>query len=314
LRENHYSSISYGDSPGHPGNPEKTARICGIKEVAERYNLSFGDFSKGKTIEFPEGKTANSFEICNAALDCDVIINICKMKTHQLERITGAVKNMLGCVCGIQKAKMHVKYPNPDSFGKMLIDLNLLLKPRLHIMDGIIAMEGNGPMSGDKVQMNCILISTDPVALDSIFCRLINLDTELVPTIKFAQEYKLGNSDESNIEIFGDDISQLINSKFNVERGSVKIRKGSMAGIVKTYFAKRPYIINRQCKRCGICIQSCPIDEKAIYYPDSKCKKAPKFIYDKCIRCYCCQELCPEKAIIVKTPVLGKFIIPTLMS
>ncbi|MCL2412059.1 MAG: DUF362 domain-containing protein, partial [Treponema sp.] len=149
LHEKQYSSVSYGDSPGHPGNPEKTAAACGMKTAAERFNLSFGGFSKGKTIEFPEGFVAKSFEICDAALDCDAIINICKMKTHQLERITGAVKNMLGCVHGLNKARMHVKYPDPDSFGKMLVDLNLLLKPRLHIMDGIIAMEGNGPMSGD---------------------------------------------------------------------------------------------------------------------------------------------------------------------
>ncbi|MDR0494047.1 MAG: DUF362 domain-containing protein, partial [Treponema sp.] len=144
LLDNNHTSISYGDSPGHPGSGEKTAEICGIKAVTDKYKLPFGDFSQGTVIDFPEGKTAKAFEICNAALNSDAIINVCKMKTHQLERITGAVKNSLGCVYGLNKAKMHIKYPNPDSFGKMLVDLNRYLKVRLHIMDGITAMEGNG--------------------------------------------------------------------------------------------------------------------------------------------------------------------------
>ena len=308
LFEKQYSSLYYGDSPGHPGNIEKTASICGIKAAAERYNLSLGEFSKGKTIEFPEGITAKSFEICQAALDCGAIINICKMKTHQLERITGAVKNMLGCVCGINKARMHVKFPNPDSFGKMLVDLNRFLKARLHIMDGITAMEGNGPAGGDKTQMNCILMSADPVALDAVFCRLINLDTELVPTIVFGEQFALGNSRESSIEILGDDINELVNLNFKAERGSVKLQLASFAGFIKTFLTKRPYIKNALCRRCGFCIDSCPVDGKAIYYPNANREKTPKFDYNKCIRCYCCQELCPEKAVFVKKPFLGNFV------
>ena len=309
LNEKLYSSVSYGDSPGHPGNIEKTAEVCGIKTAAGLYNLSLGEFSKGKTVEFPQGIIAKSFEICQAVIETDTIINICKMKTHQLERITGAVKNILGCVYGLNKAKMHVKYPDSDSFGKMLIDLNLLLKPRFHVMDGITAMEGNGPMSGDRVQMNCILMSEDPVALDTVFCRLINLDPELVPTNKYGEMYGLGNSKENNIEILGDDIKGLINPKFKVQRDTLEMRTFSMGGIAKNLFSKRPYIVKALCKQCNLCIESCPVDEKAIYYPNNKPKKTPRFNYKKCIRCYCCQELCPEKAILVKTPLLGKLLI-----
>jgi uncharacterized protein (DUF362 family) len=293
LLEKNYTSLSYGDSPGHPGSGEKTAEICGIKTVADKYKLSFSDFSKGTVINFPEGNTAKAFEICNAAQNNDAIINICKMKTHQLERITGAVKNSLGCVCGLNKAKMHIKYPNPDSFGKMLVDLNRYLKVRLHIMDGITAMEGNGPMSGDSVQMNCILISADPVALDAVFCRIIGLDPYLVPTNKFGEEFGLGNAKESNIEILGDGISALVNDKYKVDR-SVK----------KT--AKRPVIIKDKCRRCGLCIDSCPVEGKALRFPNGDRAKVPIYDYDKCIRCYCCQELCPEKAITIKTPFLGR--------
>jgi ferredoxin len=163
----------------------------------------------------------------------------------------------------------------------MVFDLNHYLKVRLHIMDGITAMEGNGPMNGDSVQMNCILISTDPVALDAVFCRIIGLDPYLVPTNKFGEEFGLGNAKESDIEILGGGISALVNDKYKVDR-SVK----------KT--AKRPVIIKEKCKRCGLCIDSCPVDGKALRFPNEDRAKVPIYDYDKCIRCYCCQELCPE--------------------
>lgn len=104
------------------------------------------------------------------------------MKTHALERITGAVKNSYGFVYGFHKAKGHTLYPSADSFARMLVDLNQYVKPRLYIMDGIVAMEGNGPGSGEPAPMNVMLMSQDPVALDSVFCHLIHLKPEMVPT------------------------------------------------------------------------------------------------------------------------------------
>ena len=91
-------------------------------------------------------------------LEADAVINVCKMKTHALERITGAVKNMYGCVYGLNKAKGHTVYPTADSFARMLVDLNRFIKPRLHIMDDIVAMDGNGPTSGNPIGMQVLLM------------------------------------------------------------------------------------------------------------------------------------------------------------
>src|SRR5699024_4117975 len=123
------------------------------------------------------------------------------MKTHALERVTGAVKNMYGCVCGLQKAKGHTLYPNAESFARMLIDLNQLLKPRLYLMDGIVAMEGNGPTSGDPVKMGVMLLSADPIALDAVFCRLVDLDPQMVPTNVHGMQYGLGTWKTEEIEV-----------------------------------------------------------------------------------------------------------------
>src|SRR5699024_6080253 len=150
------------------------------------------DFDKGIRREYPQGKQAQEFMMAAQVEEADALINLCKMKTHQLERITGAVKNMYGCIYGFYKAKGHTQYQDAHSFTRRLVDLNTYVKPRLHIMDGIVAMEGNGPGSGEPVPMNVILMSRDPVALDSVFCHLIHLDPRLVPTNDQGEKMGLG--------------------------------------------------------------------------------------------------------------------------
>ncbi len=309
FKEQGYDNMFYGDSPGNPTNPEKIAEGCGIKQVGEKYGLKYGEFNKGKTVNFPEGRFVKQFEISEGALEADAIINVCKMKTHQLGRITGGVKNLLGCVYGLNKGMCHAKFPDPESFGKMLVDLSRYLAPKLHIMDGIVAMEGNGPFSGTQVNMNVLLISTDPVALDAVFCKLINLDPSLVPTIKYGEEFGLGKYRDEDLEILGAEVSDLIKADFDVSREAARAGKWQNLSVVRSLLLKKPVIMAEKCIKCGVCVDACPVEGKAMYFKDDKRQNPPLYRYDKCIRCYCCQEMCPEKAITVKTPALGKLLI-----
>lgn len=309
LKEHGYENLSYGDSPGHPGSVEKTAEICGIKEIADNYNIKLGDFTKSKTIEYSRGSISRKFEISQGVLDVDGIINICKMKTHQLERITGGVKNLFGCVCGFNKGAAHTKYPDADSFAQMLVDLNLFLKARLHIMDGIVAMEGNGPASGNPIKMNVVLISTDPVALDATFCRLVDLDPQYVPTVFYGELFGLGHWKEEEIEIVGiENLMDYKNPEFDISREKVFVGKWSFLEKFKV-LSKKPVILKDKCIKCLACIEACPLEDKALTLTNnnehrdnqSKGKKnIPEYDYKKCIKCYCCQEMCPEKAIVIK--------------
>ena len=255
---------------GTSGSVEKTAEACGIKAVADDLQIALADFAQSKTIDYVHGRTSRRFEISQGVLDSDAIINICKMKTHQLERITGAVKNMFGCVHGIHKGAAHVKYPDAESFAKMLIDLNFYLKPRLHIMDGIVAMEGNGPASGNPVNMNVILMSGDPVALDSTFCRLVNLNPAEVPTVYYGSIYGLGNWENDKIEIVGvDDLIYYCNPKFDVAREKKVFRKWAVIGRLASV-EKRPVILKKNVSAAELCIRACPLEEKALYFPETR--------------------------------------------
>lgn len=312
LKNKGFNLLSYGDSPGHPGSVEKTAEACGLKEVADRLEVPLADFSRSQTVEFVRGRISRKFEISQGVLDSDGIINICKMKTHQLERITGGVKNMFGCVYGMNKSASHAKYPDAESFAQMLIDLNLLLKARLHIMDGVVAMEGNGPASGTPVNMNVILISEDPVALDATFCRLVDLDPSTIPTVFYGGIFGLGRWKEKDIEILGvENLSDYSNPRFDVSRE--KSYKGKWAYLDKLkVLARKPVILKHKCIRCGACVQACPLEDKAVFFPTGEGTaslpgmkgEVPVYDYKKCIRCYCCQEMCPEQAIIVKRKLI----------
>ena len=303
LKENDYN-LFYGDSPGI-GNPLKVADKAGLKDVADRHNVPIGDFVEGKKITL-EGNATNSLDIVNAVFEADAIINLPKMKSHALQRITGAVKNPFGCVVGFNKAKMHGRFQNAYNFAEMLIDLDLFLNIDLHIMDGIIAMEGNGPRNGDPTPMNTILISTDPVALDAVFCQLINLDPEKLPSITYGKKYGLG--DYEDIELVGDDITELMNPHFDIPRDEVKHTEKTKFDLLNKYVLRKPYIKNNACKKCGVCVDVCPLDDKALSFTNGDKSNPPVYDYTKCIRCYCCQEMCPFKAIKTKTPFVGKII------
>ncbi|MBQ4595795.1 MAG: DUF362 domain-containing protein [Firmicutes bacterium] len=308
LQDEGYTNLKYGDSPGNPViKPEKIADECGLKTVADELGIPFGSFEEGVEIEFPEGRVADKFVICKEVVEADGIINVCKMKTHQLERITGAVKNTFGCVFGINKASSHARFSTAETFAKMIGDLNNLVRPKLHVMDGIVAMEGNGPQNGTPKQMGVILVSTDPVAIDGLFCHLVDLKPELVPTNVAAMEQGVGTYKDIIVitedgEITPQEAAEKYGDKdFNVQRG--KEYKGQLQAVrfLVPFLQKKPVVKESKCIGCGICVDSCPVEGKAIHVDGTA-----HYDYDKCIKCYCCQEMCPEDAITVKKSLLAR--------
>lgn len=306
IFQNAGAMISFGDSPSYQ-SPETASRRTGIAAIAAELNISLADFQSGREIFFEAGKQNKKFTIANGVLDNDGVISLPKMKTHAFQRMTGAVKNQFGCIPGALKSEFHVKVPNASDFARMLIDLNTYIHPRLYIMDGIMAMEGNGPRGGNPRKMNVILFSADPIALDATACRMMNLDPELVLTNKVGMEMGAGTYIEKEIEVLGDPIESFIVSDFHVDRKPVKIFKPSSSmNAVKNALVPKPYIVVDQCVKCGICINVCPVTPKAVDWHDGNKKNPPTYKYERCIRCYCCQELCPESAIHLKVPFIRK--------
>lgn len=298
--------LTYGDSPAFQ-SPETAAKRTGISAVAEELNILLGDFKSGKEVHFAEGYQNKKFTIANAVIESDGVISLPKMKTHGFQRVTGAVKNQFGCIPGALKGEFHVKVPGAYEFARMLVDLNAYIHPRLYIMDGIEAMEGNGPKNGTPKKMNVLLFSTDPIAIDATSCRLMNLDPALVLTNKVGLDMGAGTYLEKDIEILGGSIEDFIALDFDVSREPEKPFKVS-GGIrlIKNAISPRPYIVAEHCVKCGICVNMCPVNPKAVDWYDGNKSHPPTYKYDRCIRCYCCQELCPEGAILIKKPFIRR--------
>jgi len=300
------SKLSYGDSPGF-GSPEGVASKAGLKTVAKKHDVEIGDFVKGKDVFFEQGVFSKKFLIANAVLNNDAVISIPKLKTHGFQKFTGSIKNQFGCIPGLTKPEYHVKLPGANDFAKMLVDLDRFVKPRLYIMDGIQAMEGNGPSGGTPVNMNIILLSADPVALDSVVCGLINVDPEKVPTIKYGKEFGRGTYLENEIEIVGDNIEEFKNINFDIDRTEIKpYKETGFVKFISNRFIPKPFIDNNKCVKCGVCINVCPIKPNALNWHNNDKKNPPVYNYRNCIRCFCCQELCPENAIKIKKPIIRK--------
>jgi len=301
------ATVRFGDSPGME-DPARAAEGAGLMEAGMRSGADFVDFSPGKGMENSDGALVSRFPIAQAVHDCDGMINLPKMKTHQLTRITGAVKNLFGCIPGKRKALYHVQFQDPMAFSTLLVELHLLLRPRLHIMDGVVAMEGNGPRGGDPKPLHVLILSDDPVAVDATFCRLVGLDPAFVPTNAIGHRRGLGRFAEDEIAYVGDPLETLIDTDFKVVRKPV-YSNASYAhyNIIKNAILPRPVINADDCVRCGRCVEACPVPDKAVRFRDGR-RRPPRYDYDACIRCYCCHEMCPEGAIEKKTPLLGRIL------
>lgn len=299
--------VNFGDSPGF-GSAQTAAARSGLAAAARELGMEQADFNTPVQVSFKEALIAKQLVLAKDALETDGIISLAKMKTHGFMRITGAIKNQFGCVPGIRKGEYHVKMPRAEHFASMLVDINRFLKPRLYVLDGIVAMEGNGPGSGTPRRMNVLLLSSDPAALDAIFCRLIHLPARYVPTMAPAAASGLGRYRENEIELCGDEISRLECPDFKVVRQPAVPFDRSFPYYLKKWISPRPFIDESLCENCGICTEVCPLEPKAVQQRTDGKNSLPVYDYERCIRCYCCQEMCPSGAIAIKRPLLSRIL------
>lgn len=292
------------DSPGGPYNAARLKaiyRAIGLEEVAARTGAELNYDLREQHIEFPEGHVLKAFDLLSPIVEADLVINLPKLKTHQMTKYTGAVKNLFGSIPGLKKADYHLKMPALDSFCGMLVDLALCVKPQLHIMDGIVAMEGHGPSAGNPVAVGAILVSQDPFALDVAALELVKIPPRTVPTVNVAKKRGLVSSLEE-IEIVGSPLEEWNIVPLVAPKIGDYARFSQVPEFVERALRPKPKFVAAKCVGCGECVRCCPAE--AMVIKDG----LPQVDLDLCIRCFCCQELCPQKAVVVKRNPLGRFL------
>lgn len=295
-----------GDSPGGPNTPGQWKRVVessGIAQVCldEGVEVVLLD-DETVRVSNPSGALYGAFTLGKAIVDTDVLITVPKFKTHGFMMFTGAVKNLFGCIPGLEKAQYHLKVPDRDDFGSMLVDLMLACKPSLAIMDAVVGMEGEGPAGGTPRHVGALLASPDCVALDVIASSMAGLDPLEVYTTKSATRRGIGPGRVEDVNVVGADWRSLAPEGFSLPARDISAMMPAWLGRrLRGWTTSRPFLEHAdKCTKCRRCLESCPVDATTFD------ERGPLFDRNLCIRCYCCQELCPPQAIGLKAPPLAK--------
>ncbi len=249
---------------------------------------------KTQKLVFEKFKMVEGFPIALAALEADVLISLPKFKTHSLTVLTAGVKNVFGVVPGLYKTRCHMQAPGPEAFQELLARVYRCARPHLSVLDGITAMEGEGPGSaGVPRQMNLIASSPDAASLDSVLCRIMGIEPEAVGLIRQMRLKGLGET--KNIEILGEKWEAFHKKDFRLPRTTFAHKLPGAALKPLTFLLKTyPEIDPSLCRNCGICLKDCPAEAIS--------RKKGKLVFDrkKCVLCLCCLEFCPHRAVYIR--------------
>lgn len=287
-------NITIADSPGGlytPQSLKNTYNVCGYNGVGIFAALNYD--TSWQTVHCDDSFRNRCFNIITPVMEADYIINMPKLKTHGMMTLSGAVKNMFGAIPGLQKPEMHYRWPDINDFANMLIELTLLLKPNIALVDAVESMEGNGPNSGSKKHTGVTFAAQDPFTLDKVMSDFMELGNivmlqeyekrgliktpELIGDILHASGFKL--PDTASLD-FTDKVPSFL--------------RAPAKRFMSKAFHSAPKVNRRKCIGCGKCAESCPP-----HIIEIKNKKA-HFPSKGCISCFCCQEMCPVHAISVK--------------
>ena len=283
-----------GDSPGI-GGLRRVAEKSGMLAVIEATGAQLVEFSE--TVEVAASGSFKRFEMASAYLKADRIINLPKLKTHEMMTMTCGVKNIFGAVVGAEKPAWHMKAgADRDLFARMLLELYQVRPPDLTVVDAIVGMEGNGPGNGDPRQVGLLLAGANAVAVDVIAAEIAGIPKHMLYLERVAERLGLAGAARGSIETAGLSLAEAMVAPFrlppmmDIQFGLPRFLKNRLRRQLST----RPVQIPGKCRLCGICVEACP--PKVIAITNQKLH----FDYDHCICCFCCRELCPDGALTVR--------------
>ena len=196
IRErNKRAKIIIGE--GDTGIPEvkgrriqRTYRLMELQKLGDKYNAELVNYTHSEQVEvqIPDGLHLKKIMLPKYVMDCDLLINLPKIKTHKYAKLTCSMKNIFGIIPDPKRVHYH------SHLHDVIVDLNrLVIHKTLNVVDGLISMEGNGPLFGNPMDTNYILVSSDSLALDVHICRMIGLNPYKIPYLKKAIAMDMGN-------------------------------------------------------------------------------------------------------------------------
>lgn len=197
------AEVKIGEGPGHRRDSWAVAEEAGYRELIPDFDKIFVDLNRDdvvsvKAFEEPE------FFFSKSLMQADLIVSLAKMKTHHWAGVTLSMKNFFGlvpgCVYGWPKNILHYK-----GIDASILELNRIFPNSFAMVDGIMGMEGNGPIQGTGVSAGVVVMGNDMVAVDATCCRLMRIDPGKIGHIQGAGH--LGYSADTHIEQRGEKLT-----------------------------------------------------------------------------------------------------------
>jgi len=205
------AEIIVAEGPGHWRNVHFLARESGLAAVLEKHGVRFVDINHDEPVKMLNLGRLTRLDylyMSRTVLNADVLISLPKLKTHHWAGVTLSLKNLFGTLPGIcygwPKNELHWRgIPNS------IVDIACTRGPNLAIVDGIIGMEGDGPLHGKAKHVGALIMGVDPVAVDATGARLMGIPPERIPTLVYAAAKRVGRLAEAEIPQIGEAIATL---------------------------------------------------------------------------------------------------------
>jgi uncharacterized protein (DUF362 family) len=205
------AEIIVAEGPGHCRNVEHLVGASGLGDVLRHYNVCLVDLNHDEPVKLLNLGRLTKLDylfLAQTVVTADVLISLPKLKTHHWAGATLSLKNLFGTLPGTcygwPKNELHWR-----GVENSIVDIGLTRTPDLEIVDGIIGMEGDGPLNGTPKPLGAIIMGADPLAVDATCCRLMMLDPKRVGHLVMGYQKKLGLLNQNEIELIGERIEKL---------------------------------------------------------------------------------------------------------
>jgi uncharacterized protein (DUF362 family) len=205
------ATVRIAEGPGHRRNTLDLAQSAGYFETVPKFEENFTDLNLDEvTRVHPTSRFSRikKLYLPNRVLGADLLVSMAKMKTHHWAGATLSMKNLFGIVpsgiYGWPKNVLHWA-----GIDESIADLHHALSNHFAIVDGIVGMEGNGPIQGTPKHAGVLVAGRDPVAVDATCCRIMKIDPMLVRYLQLATDGAEAAIIEDNITQIGETIQSV---------------------------------------------------------------------------------------------------------
>lgn len=211
FRELGAAEVVVGEGMAFVRDPWPIVLATGLATVLQRTGTRFVDLNHDDLMEMPVagGYTGlRTLSLPRTVVSADVVVSLPKMKTHHWAGLSLSLKNLFGTIPGSRygwpKNALHVA-----GLDLMVLEVFETIRPSFAIVDGIVGMEGDGPLFGDPVPSGALVMGEDLVAVDATCARLMGLDPVAIPHLRIAETVGLGWTNRDRVRTLGTEIPGL---------------------------------------------------------------------------------------------------------